>query len=99
MPAKPDPAPTSAPAEPEIDAASMIRRSVKSLSSRATFGEVTDATLALLRSECPGWDYQTLHAEFKAWVEGDPARTPVSYQNAFIGYVRRFDAKNRHLLR
>src|SRR5204862_154565 len=54
MPAKPDPAPTSAPAEPEIDAASMIRRSVKSLSSRATFGEVTDATLALLRSECPG---------------------------------------------
>lgn len=99
MPASPDPAPTSAPAEPEIDAASMIRRSVKSLSTRATFGEITDATLALLRSECPGWDYQTLHAEFKAWVEGDPARTPVSYQNAFIGYVRRFDAKNRHLLR
>ena len=99
MPATPDPAPTSAPADPKIDAASMIRRSVKSLSSRATFGEITDATLALLRSECPGWDYQTLHAEFKAWVEGDPARTPVSYQNAFIGYVRHFDAKNRHLLR
>ena len=99
MPATPDPASTSDPATPEIDAASMIRRSVKSLSTRVTFGEVTDATLALLRSECPGWDYQTLHAEFKAWVEGDPARTPVSYQNAFIGYVRRFDAKNRHLLR
>jgi len=85
--------------EPAVDVASMIRRSVTSLSTRATFGEITDATLALLRSECPGWDYQTLHAEFKAWIEADPARTPVSYQNAFIGYVRRFDAKNRHLLR
>ncbi|KQO54500.1 replication initiator protein A [Sphingomonas sp. Leaf257] len=83
----------------DMDASALIRRSVKSLSTRSTFGEITDATLALLRSECPGWDYQTLHAEFKAWVEADPARTPVSYQNAFIGYVRRFDAKNRHLLR
>lgn len=85
------------PADRDLDASALIRRSVKSLSTRSTFGEITDATLALLRSECPGWDYQTLHAEFKAWVEGDPARTPVSYQNAFIGYVRRFDAKNRHL--
>jgi plasmid replication initiation protein len=87
------------PADRDLDASALIQRSVKSLSTRSTFGEITDATLALLRSECPGWDYQTLHAEFKAWVEGDPARTPVSYQNAFIGYVRRFDAKNRHLLR
>ncbi|WP_347094119.1 replication initiator protein A [Sphingomonas parapaucimobilis] len=87
------------PADRDMDASALIRRSVKSLSTRSTFGEITDATLALLRSECPGWDYQTLHAEFKAWIEGDPARTPVSYQNAFIGYVRRFDAKNRHLLR
>ncbi|MET4897838.1 replication initiator protein A [Sphingomonadaceae bacterium jetA1] len=93
----PSPAPTAQ--EPALDAGSLIRRSVKSLSTRATFGEITDATLALLRAECPGWDYQTLHAEFRAWVEGDPSRTPVSYQNAFIGYVRRFDAKNRHLLR
>ncbi len=92
------PAP-AAPTERDLDASALVRRSVKSLSTRSTFGEITDATLALLRSECPGWDYQTLHAEFKAWVEGDPARTPVSYQNAFIGYVRRFDAKNRHLLR
>ncbi|WP_294204362.1 replication initiator protein A [uncultured Sphingomonas sp.] len=93
------PPPPAAPTDRDLDASALIRRSVKSLSTRSTFGEITDATMALLRSECPGWDYQTLHAEFKAWVEGDPARTPVSYQNAFIGYVRRFDAKNRHLLR
>lgn len=87
------------PAEPGIDVAALINRSVKSLSGRATFGQITDATLATLRAECPGWDYQTLHADFRAWIEADPARTPVSYQNAFIGYVRRFDAKNRHTLR
>ena len=54
-------------AEPGVDAAALIRRSVKSLSSRATFGEITDATLATLRAECPGWDYQTLHADFRTW--------------------------------
>ncbi len=81
-----------------VDAAALVRRSVRSLSTRWTFGDITDATLATLRAECPGWDYQTLHAEFRAWVEADPARTPVSYQNAFIGFVRRFDARNRHTL-
>lgn len=68
------------------------------LATRASFGEITAATLATLRAECPGWDYQTLHADFRTWIEGDPARMPVSYQNAFIGFVRRFDAKNRHTL-
>lgn len=81
-----------------VDAAAMIRRSVKSLATRATDGEITPATLATLRAECPGWDYQTLHAEFRAWIDADPARTPVSYQAAFIGYVRRWDAKHRHEL-
>ncbi|WP_298090576.1 replication initiator protein A [uncultured Sphingomonas sp.] len=84
--------------EPAVDATTLIRRSVKSLSNRNNFGEITEATLATLRAECPGWDYQTLHTEFRAWVDADPARTPVSYQNAFVGYVRRFDAKNRHLV-
>ena len=84
--------------EPLVAAAALVRRSVRSLSTRWDFGDITDATLATLRTECPGWDYQTLHAEFRAWVEADPARTPVSYQGAFIGFVRRFDARNRHTL-
>ncbi len=82
-----------------VDVSALVRRSVTTLAGRSTFGEITDATLTTLRAECPGWDYQTLHAEFRAWIEADPARTPVSYQNAFIGYVRRFDARNRHTLR
>ncbi|MCC2978433.1 replication initiator protein A [Sphingomonas sp. PL-96] len=107
-PAASSPAPAAAPppslpisaarTEELMDAAAVIRRSITSLATRATAGEITDATLATLRAECPGWDYQTLYAEFRAWIDADPARTPVSYQNAFIGFVRRYDAKNRHEL-
>lgn len=46
--------------------------------------------------ECPGWDYQKLLVDFGAWVDAESARTPVSYQAAFIGDVTRFDEKHRH---
>jgi hypothetical protein len=59
---------------------------------------ITQATLAQLRAECPGWDYDVLHAEFRAWVEDDPARIPANYQLAFIGFVRRHHARNRHIV-
>jgi plasmid replication initiation protein len=85
-------------AEPLVDAAALVRRSVAGLAGRAQLGDISETTLATLRQECPGWDYQTLHAEFRGWIDADPARTPVNYQAAFIGYVRRFHAKNRHTL-
>ncbi|MDO7836750.1 replication initiator protein A [Sphingobium sp. HBC34] len=81
-----------------VDASMLIRRSVASLSARAGAGEISDATFATLRAECPGWDYQTLHQDFKAWIGGDAERTPVNYQKAFIGFVRRFHDKNKHQL-
>lgn len=81
-----------------FDASATIRRTVAGLSARASAGEVTDMTLATLRAECPGWDYQALHQEFRDWIDADPARTPVNYQKAFIGFVRRFHEKNRHRL-
>ncbi|MDO7842270.1 replication initiator protein A [Sphingomonas immobilis] len=87
-----------APAEPVLDASALIRRSVSGLSGRATEGFIADDTLALLRAECPGWDYQNLHALFREWIGGDASRTPVNYQSAFIGFVRRYDGKNRHTL-
>jgi len=100
--AMPDPGsvsvPPPVPPDATVDARALIRRSVTGLATRARAGEITEQTLATLRAECPGWDYQTLHADFRRWIDGDPDRTPVSYQNAFIGYVRRFDAKNRHIL-
>ncbi len=82
--------------EPVFDASDVIRRTVAGLSSRATSGELTDATLATLRADCPGWDYQSLHQDFRNWLDADPTRTPVNYQKAFIGFVRRFHEKNRH---
>ena len=84
--------------DPMFDARAVIRRTVTGLSTRASAGEVTNATLATLRAECPGWDYQSLHQEFRDWLEADSARTPVNYQKAFIGFVRRFHEKNRHRL-
>jgi plasmid replication initiation protein len=81
-----------------LDASAVIRRTVVGLSSRASAGEITDATLATLRAECPGWDYQSLHQDFRNWLNADPERTPVNYQKAFIGFVRRFHEQNRHSL-
>lgn len=97
--AKASPSKSPAPdPQPFLDAGDVIRRTVTSLSSRATAGELTDATLATLRTECPGWDYQSLHQDFRNWLDADPTRTPVNYQKAFIGFVRRFHEKNRHRL-
>ncbi|WP_066725791.1 replication initiator protein A [Sphingomonas pituitosa] len=81
------------------DARAMIRRSLTGLANRGSSGMVTDATLHQLRQECPGWDYQELHRQFRDWVEGDPARTPANYQNAFLGFVRQWHARNKHQLR
>jgi plasmid replication initiation protein len=81
-----------------FDAGPLIRRSIVGLSTRATAGFVADDTLALLQSECPGWDYHNLHTLFREWIGSDATRTPVNYQAAFIGFVRRYDAKNRHTL-
>ncbi|MFC4594650.1 replication initiator protein A [Sphingobium tyrosinilyticum] len=85
-------------AEPLFDARDVIRRTLTGLSTKASAGELTDATLAALRAECPGWDYQSLHQDFRNWLDADPTRTPVNYQKAFIGFVRRFHEKNRHRL-
>lgn len=85
--------------EPTVDASALIRRSLVSLATRGSSGEVTPQTIELLRAECPGWDYQNLHQLFREWLDADPSRTPVSYQNAFVGFVRQYDAKNRHTLR
>lgn len=87
------------PKEELLDASTLIRRSVSGLSDKATRGHMTDETIDLLRSECPGWDLYTLHAEFERWVNADAARTPANWQRAFIGYVRRHHEKHKHELR
>ncbi|QBL95204.1 hypothetical protein KSAC_30250 (plasmid) [Komagataeibacter saccharivorans] len=60
--------------------------------------DLTADTLALLRSECPGWDFESLHQEFRHWLSQDQSRTPANYQAAFIGFVRRYHSNNKHQL-
>lgn len=82
-----------------FDAISLIGGTVARLSDKAMRGYMTEETITLLRSECPGWDLYNLHAEFETWVNADPSRTPANWQRAFIGYVRRWHEKHRHELR
>jgi plasmid replication initiation protein len=82
-----------------FDARTLVRSAVAGLSDKATRGIITDETIAYLREKCPGWDLYALHAEFEAWVNADPARTPASWQKAFIGWVTRHHEKHKHELR
>lgn len=82
-----------------FDARTLVRSAVAGLSDKATRGIITDETIAYLREKCPGWDLYALHAEFEAWVNADPARTPASWQKAFIGWVKRHHEKHKHELR
>lgn len=85
--------------EPVVDARNLINKTLTGLSTAATCGFMTDKTMELLRNECGGWDLYTLHADFERWVSADEERTPVDWQKAFIGFVRRHHKKHRHELR
>ena len=41
----------------------------------------------------------SLHDQFRAWLHDDSSRTPANYQNAFIGFVRRYHERHKHELR
>ena len=82
-----------------MNASALIRSTVAGLSDRATRGIITDETLHFLREKCPGWDLYALHAEFEGWVNAASDRTPVNWQKAFIGWVKRHHEKHKHELR
>lgn len=84
--------------EPTVDVGKSVKALVASLADRANAGFVADSTRAQLRQECPGWDLDQLHTEFKGWIGDDAGRTPVNYQAAFIGFVRRHHAREKHTL-
>jgi plasmid replication initiation protein len=87
------------PGQPEVvDARKLIRSTIAGLSDAATRGFMTDETIDLLRRQCPGWDLHALHAEFERWTGQDTQRTPVDWQRAFIGWVKRHHAQHRHQL-
>lgn len=83
----------------KIDARQLIRRTIAGLSDAATRGIMTEQTIVHLRETCPGWDLYALHAEFERWVGEDAERTPIDWQKAFIGWVKRHHKANSHQLR
>ena len=82
-----------------VNAAALIRKTLFGLSKAATRGYMTDETIDYLRSQYPGWDHYSLHADFGRWVDQDSNRTPADWQRAFIGWVKRHHEKHRHELR
>jgi hypothetical protein len=63
---------TAPPVDGPVNAKAAICFALAGLTQKAVAGYITDATFETLRAKCPGWDYQTLHAEFKNWIGGDP---------------------------
>jgi hypothetical protein len=47
-----------------------------------------------IRADFPGWDIQTLQAEFDAWLGERDERAPRNYESAFYGFVRRIHARD-----
>lgn len=82
-----------------IDSKALLRQVTAGLRHDDTRGIITEATRDQLRGECPGWDLYALHAEFETWVNTDRTRTPVNWQKAFIGWVKRHHEKHKHELR
>ena len=61
-------------------------------------GYLTDDTLDHLRTHYRGWDFHSLHGEFKSWLRKNPNGFPSRYQSAFIGFVKRYHEKNHSQL-
>ena len=99
-PTAPSVAPQKGPTTDDtVDVASLVRSTLAGMTDAATRGFMTPDTIEHLRETCPGWDLYALHAEFENWVGSKPERLPANWQKAFIGWVKRHHARNRHQLR
>jgi plasmid replication initiation protein len=59
---------------------------------------LSEHCIGRIRSDFPGWDIYALKASFDEWIGDDPAREPKDYNNAFYGFVRQHNQRNRHQL-
>jgi plasmid replication initiation protein len=66
---------------------------------RPLLSELSERGIRRIRTDFPGWDVYALKAEFDAWVNAEPARTPKDYEAAFYGFVKQHHERNRHQLR
>jgi len=49
---------------------------------------LSDATIARVRKDFPGWDVYALKAEYDYWLAEDEARAPKDYEAAFYGFIK-----------
>ena len=54
---------------------------------------LSDETLANFRRQCAGWDVYAVKSEFDEWISGADEREPKNYQAAFIGFAKRWAAR------
>jgi plasmid replication initiation protein len=71
---------------------------VRASQAEEATGYLTDETLEYLRAHYRGWDFHSLHADFKSWLRKSPDGFPTRYQSAFIGFVKQYHEKNRFQL-
>lgn len=57
---------------------------------------LSEKIIERIRHDYPGWDVYALQSEFNDWLGDNPDRQPSDYEAAFYGFVRQWDAKNRH---
>jgi hypothetical protein len=84
--------------KPSPDLISKPKPYAQGLTQRETAGYITDETLAYCRTYLRGWDFHALHEDFKAWFKEDETRTAANYQKAFVGYVKRYQDRNKFTL-
>ena len=54
---------------------------------------LSDHTLVQFRKECSGWDVYAVKSEFDEWIDAEAGREPRNYQAAFLGFAKRWAAR------
>ena len=77
-----------------------ISRSRSPSRSRGTSAqEVLDPEIyRAIRSECPGWDLDTLMKQFDAFLNANPGELPRNYSKRFYGFMKKHHERNKHQL-
>jgi hypothetical protein len=55
----------------------------------------SEQAIARIRKDFAGWDVYALKAEFDAWIDESPDRSPKDYDAALYGFVKRHAARNQ----
>lgn len=92
-----DDIPSATPKKPKVSRAKPAQNGQAVLPLRSAI--LPEAMIEKIRQDFPGWDVYALQAQFDAWIEDSDERQPDNYASAFYGFVKQYNARNRHQLR